>query len=364
VSPEEPRRPFEKETPQCEPTGGNQADRNNLEHPEGQNQGVAQGVQAHAALLFDEPGRVVELRALGVQGVRGGVVSGYFDDPEKLTAAARRLDGRAKGIYVTLNPVRPELLARASNRTIDSPASTTGDAEITRRLRLLIDIDPARPSGISATEEERQAAFAVAREVLAYLEAMGFPEPVKADSGNGGHLVYAIDLPVNDDGLVQRVLAALAFKFDTATARIDQSVHNAARICKLYGTLACKGDSTQERPHRRSRLIGAGGARSSAAGAAGAGRRTGAAREGDAESTRRARWRLRHRQIHRGARARGGPYRPLEGRATLGSGRVPVRLQPHGPRRLRDPVRQRRHRRGLSPQRVHREGLARASRRS
>ena len=36
---------------------------------------------------------------------------------------------------------------------------------------------------------------------------------------------------------------------------LDTTVHNPARIWKLYGTPACKGDSTAERPHRMARLL-------------------------------------------------------------------------------------------------------------
>jgi hypothetical protein len=36
---------------------------------------------------------------------------------------------------------------------------------------------------------------------------------------------------------------------------VDTGVYNAARIWKLYGTIACKGDNTPERPHRPARFI-------------------------------------------------------------------------------------------------------------
>ncbi len=83
---------------------------------------------------------------------------------------------------------------------------------------------------------------------------VGWPEPILADSGNGAHLLYRIDLPANDDGLVKRVLEGLAFRFDDAEVRVDTTTHNPARIWKLYGTLAAKGDDTDERPHRLARL--------------------------------------------------------------------------------------------------------------
>src|SRR5204863_9284891 len=80
---------------------------------------------------------------------------------------------------------------------------------------------------------------------------------VEADSGNGGALLYPVDLP-NDDAsrdLVERVLKALSERFNDDQVDVDTGVSNAARIWKLYGTLAGKGDSTAERPHRRAAIL-------------------------------------------------------------------------------------------------------------
>ncbi len=204
------------------------------------------------------PGQVAELRALDAvtrEWRRPHTVSGYFDDWDKLAAAA--LDIRARGIYVTLNPVNPALLARANNRVRDMQAgeSSTSDNDIGTRRWLPIDCDPVRPSGISATEAEHDLALARAREIRAYLQAQGWPEPLLADSGNGAHLLYRVDLPADDGGLVAGALAALAFRFTDALVSVDEKNFNPARIWKLYGTVAAKGDATPERPHRLSRLV-------------------------------------------------------------------------------------------------------------
>jgi hypothetical protein len=84
----------------------------------------------------------------------------------------------------------------------------------------------------------------------------GWPLPVLADSGNGGHLLYRIDLS-NDESsrdVLARCLAALALRFSDEAVSVDETVFNAARIWKLYGTRTCKGDPTPERPHRRAGL--------------------------------------------------------------------------------------------------------------
>jgi hypothetical protein len=106
--------------------------------------------------------------------------------------------------------------------------------------------------GIPSTDAEKVDAWETIRAVRSYLDTEGWPAPVLADSGNGYHLLYRIDLPTDDCGLVQRVLQKLACRFDSDAVKIDQKVFNPSRICKLYGTLARKGDHTPERPHRRS----------------------------------------------------------------------------------------------------------------
>src|SRR5256885_985310 len=81
------------------------------------------------------------------------------------------------------------------------------------------------------------------------------PDPMYADSGNGYHLLYPVDLPAKDGGLVKAVLRSLAGRFDEEGVKVDTTVFNAARLTKLYGTRACKGENTLERPHRWTRVL-------------------------------------------------------------------------------------------------------------
>jgi len=85
--------------------------------------------------------------------------------------------------------------------------------------------------------------------------AEGWPDMGIADSGNGAGMYAPVDLPVDDDGLVRRVLAAASLRFDRDGVNIDTSVHNPARLTKLIGTWARKGDSVPECPHRQSRWL-------------------------------------------------------------------------------------------------------------
>lgn len=204
-------------------------------------------------LLF-EPGQVVELRSLNT---RWKTVSGYFDDMDKLARAALSLDGKVPAVYITLNPVDPALLARAANRLEKYAKETTQDHHILRRRWIGFDFDPVRPSGVSSTDAEHEAALERARQVRDWLRERGWPDPILADSGNGAHLLYRIDLPNDPETLtlVNRCLEAVAFAWEDARITVDQKVGNASRIWKLWGTMACKGDNVPDRPHRRSRVL-------------------------------------------------------------------------------------------------------------
>lgn len=203
------------------------------------------------------PGDVFEIR---LPKTRQRTVRGYFDDVDAAVDACATWSGRASAVYVTLNPVDRALLARAANRLEPYAETTTQDAEITARRWLLVDLDPVRPSGISSSDEELGAARELARAVYQGLRAAGWPAPLSALSGNGAHLLYRVELPNDADSgrLVQRCLQALAQGYDTERVRIDTGVYNASRISKVYGTLACKGDDTAERPHRLAELLSEG----------------------------------------------------------------------------------------------------------
>jgi hypothetical protein len=204
--------------------------------------------------------QVTELRALGVQKgrERPHVESGFFDAHhlQVMAEAAYDLSADSKGVYFVMNPLKPDILARRANRVgYANDGELASDKDVTGRRWLLIDADPVRDRFISATDAEKQAALDVVRKVKADLAADGWPAPVFNDSGNGGHLLYRIDLPADDGGTVQGILQALAAKYDTDAVHIDKSVFNPARICKLPGTLARKGDDVKERPHRWAKVL-------------------------------------------------------------------------------------------------------------
>ncbi len=204
------------------------------------------------------PGDVHEIRAPKTRGRWHRIVSGYFDTSEAVCHTLADATGAdAEALYATLNPVNPALLARAANRLKQDVRETTADAGIIRRTTILIDVDPKYPggaSGISSTDEERDAALALRDTVRTFLtDEADWSEPLAVTmSGNGGALLYRVELPNDTDAtaLVRGVLTALAHLFNTATATVDKTNFNAARITKILGTVAAKGDNLHEWPWR------------------------------------------------------------------------------------------------------------------
>ena len=223
----------------------------------------SEGRQARPSFLVEHCRRFLgtlssesEVREARIIGPRGVEASAYFDDPQKLLEAVSSWDGTAN-LYVTLNPVDPAHLDGSLNRVVRKPKKTTTDTDVLRRAWLFIDVDSVRPSGSSATEVELAEARKVLDRLTESLRAEGWPEPVTCLSGNGHYALYPIQLPNDQESkqLIERVLRSLATRFDTTGAHIDTNVANASRLIGLVGSLKMKGEPSEERPHRRSRIL-------------------------------------------------------------------------------------------------------------
>jgi P4 family phage/plasmid primase-like protien len=196
---------------------------------------------------------------LRIPGTDRGTISGYYDTAAVFANGVMPWIGRGYGIYMTVNRVRRDLLARAANRTITRARYTTCDADVEQRIWLPLDFDPVRPAGISASDKEHALALERAAACRAWLIERGIDERsiVSADSGNGAHLLIAIRLPNTQEStvLVRRCIEAVSLFFTDDRVLVDRTTYNAARIWKVYGTLACKGSSTTERPWREAHLL-------------------------------------------------------------------------------------------------------------
>ena len=158
-------------------------------------------------------------------------------------AKAIELNQQGFNVYTVMNPIRPDFAG---------PGAAT-DADIRYRDLLLIDIDRVGDTSCPADQAELDAAKALALQIRKYLANRDWPKPIMVMSGNGYHLYYVIrDVPnhPDSDALIRCILRNLAHKFNNTLVGIDTSVFNASRITKVPGTIARKGEATEDRPYR------------------------------------------------------------------------------------------------------------------
>jgi hypothetical protein len=227
---------------------------------------------------ISQPDTVLEIRILGA-AVRGSKIvrhnsainSGYYDPDhiDKAVDDAWHFNGFGN-IYFTLNPVHPQLICRADNRIETYARATTGDDGIAHINWLPVDVDPYRPTGISATTAEVAAALRRRDEVVAFVtEFLGDNHHMVGMSGNGGHALFRVDLhnTPESQSVLKAIGCGLSERFsdeivpgtkfyDPPRVGVDNTVYNAARIWKLPGTIAVKGDSVDryDRVHRTSTI--------------------------------------------------------------------------------------------------------------
>lgn len=196
--------------------------------------------------LFTEPGQKVELRAF-----TPSAATMHGTDHKKLAAWALKQNPGKASVCFTPNPF-------TGPPFFDPKGKAVGDADTTRRMWLLLDIDPTKPSGAgSATNDEKEHAKNLADVVAKVMGDAGFCGRIFADSGNGFYNCYPINMPADtatEQGFTT-VYTGLKRLYDTEFATIDKAVGNPSRLLKLFGTKARKGENTKERPHRISQII-------------------------------------------------------------------------------------------------------------
>jgi hypothetical protein len=195
--------------------------------------------------LFKDNG-VVELRILGARPIVG-----LYDDQDAFLRDARQY-WKQGHVYSTLNAPKPRAV---SNRL--GCGKALKDEDIGWITRIPFDFDPIRPIGVNSSDAELEQAYHARNNLIDFLSGRGWPEPIRACSGNGYHAQYVTRLPNNDQiaELLERVYQKLALEFNTPTVHFDTKVRNPSRVFRLYGTVNRKGPFTEERPHRQSDVL-------------------------------------------------------------------------------------------------------------
>lgn len=235
----------------------------------------------------------IRIFAPGINTEKPRSWTGYFNSPHSAYDAISNFGIDWSAAYFTLNPVDTERFAIAPNCLIKAGQglSTSGE-HITRRRRIVVDIDPVRgafqPGLIKGNElnreavllgdegkaaynhkqpssdEEKAHALEVTKNISRFCQLRGMPEPIIGDSGNGYHLIWFCDIPrtspnfgisADTGNLHLRMLNELASKFNSYFVDVDLSVCDPNRIWRVYGTLSRKGVSSETRKFRFSKII-------------------------------------------------------------------------------------------------------------
>lgn len=202
---------------------------------------------------------VVEIRSFGLKSKSfyGRNVYGYFDEFEPFRKAVGTIErSEAEGTYFTLQKIDPRLIGRSCNHLSQAAQGmSTSDGHVLAYRWLPIDLDPIRPKGISSSDTELAAAIKLRDDIAGEIQTeYGLNPPIKAMSGNGGHLLYRLpNLPVSEKPHIEATLARISSQYSTDQVNIDVKVANPSRIWKLYGSTARKGDAVPAGPNREAR---------------------------------------------------------------------------------------------------------------
>ena len=176
--------------------------------------------------LIDDNG-LAELRV----EKNGEWLSKHHRDTHSLMLDVQQHDDEGFNCYTTINRPKPEEFE-------DSKPRFLRDADIDVVSRLLIDFDPKRKSSPS-TPRQLDHARAAARKVEALLASLRWPDPARAESGNGIHLLYRVRIPnvVEWHPKWQSCLKGLKQIFNFEKVEIDTSVANPAQLTRAYGSV-------------------------------------------------------------------------------------------------------------------------------
>ena len=203
-----------------------------------------------SSLLNFAGGRIHEVAAMRRDGV---LIAGHFVSLDAADAAVARV-GDCCAVWSSLNPLRTLPRGRMLNPSRLTRGCRAGADHVERRVSLLFDMDPPRPTGTMSTDAEHEAALSQARECRSWLYSQGWPLLWLCDSGSGAHLRAFVDMDVSAEHtrLVQRVLRALKQRYSF----VDTTACDLPRLCRYYRTWNRKSaENTPERPWRQSAVL-------------------------------------------------------------------------------------------------------------
>jgi hypothetical protein len=215
-------------------------------------------IDRHVDRLFADAGLV----ELAVRHAGDWWRGGLFDDPVAFRQVVDEIGDEAD-VYTTFNQIRTSSADARHRRVHNKLMRGRGlkNEDITRRVRLVFDLDPVRAAGFdkyNASNREVMAAVHVAGRLRDdFTQKANWPEPAFVYSGNGAHVIFKADISVSleNDRLVRMLYAGIRTYFASSQVSFDTAVQNAARILRLPGTWNIGKLSSPDRPARAARVI-------------------------------------------------------------------------------------------------------------
>jgi len=171
---------------------------------------------------------------------------GYYDDVAR--ADKYIADHQQWDIYLTPQILNPSLIQRAHNTMVKANERTSDDSVIGYRY-CLIDLDPKqkladgrivkRPPGVSASDEEHQAALSLASHIIAEI-GLGDENYLLIDSGNGAHIYIPVESGIQAPA-IKAAIDGIKTVYETDLVEVDSTVSNPARLMRAPGSMNCKG---------------------------------------------------------------------------------------------------------------------------
>jgi DNA-binding transcriptional ArsR family regulator len=184
----------------------------------------------------------------------GKKVTHYYGDKDKFIQEVAYLNSQGFTCYAGLQPRDPQLTS----------AGKAGRNEDIISLRFLYaDLDPVRPDGVNATEEEKLLCHQSAKKIQEKItNGLGYQNPIIMDSGNGTWLLLPLpEIAITDEnrreiaGRLKAWGANFREKFEAAGIKIDTNVYDLRRLTKIPGTRIFNHPDSPKRPQRISALI-------------------------------------------------------------------------------------------------------------
>lgn len=211
-----------------------------------------------------ESGDIFEVRALPKKDSGGCVQAGWFDlsNLPVLFRKLEKLGDDVEGVYATIQHLKKDVGGRTpighfgpvvGSRGVTFPR-LTHDTDIGAYRWVVVDVDPVRAAGQSATDEEKRHAARVICSAIARL----YKPTIIVDSGNGYHAYWRImDSPEVEVNATKthELLNLIDSDLSDDYAEIDTRTYNPSRIMKLPGTMARKGPGNDGRPFRMAKIV-------------------------------------------------------------------------------------------------------------